>query len=627
MTKIFNCLYFYLLILLSTPSLASKPVDYIYIDANEGSASGGHVAIRFDNDVYHYQYVSPGLIKLDKQKVNDFEFKYRFLENRSLYLSQLAVPDQTYTHLRDHFDLRFQIQKQHYALVAELQREKMLFQFLSGQSVKNPELLQISGAGLFFSPQDFSDNSKLIPQLSDNENLQGMRKKIQIRLGEGYIKRRLQELTQKIQQMQLTGWEKQSAQLQIKEFSALPYTFTQRYLDAAVAWLALNVIQQNRPLRNDVYKTSNRDEFVLSSAQISAMERLSGKLQENTLSLLQSTRPDWGKALLINLGRLAVLDKSIQQRRLLVLDRINKNSFMEESYRPRKKEELDSLFKDALKGINQAKNKLVKQGNEVSYSHLEWQGNRLLELEKARQQPNDIHLSGIKRIPDTPLALPKTIKPRLSNKQIKVGLQGLQHFSEAYQVELDKLYRYDLVRRNCVTELLATIAQATSQQPSGKMITSPHFIPFMSYQVVQNQFPIIEQRVLASYRLQQMQKLYAEKNKAGVFLRESNAFSSSLYKINLADSFFVFFTDETLLLRPLYGAVNTVAGLSQSIFGLFSLPFDSGQRLKLGVRGLLMSLPELVFFNMRKGSFKYLPYSKMLGADETIVRKEDGRKS
>jgi hypothetical protein len=452
-----------------------------------------------------------------------------------------------------------------------------------------------------------------------------MRKKIQTRLGEDYIKSRLQELTQNIQQMQLMRWEKQSAQLQVKEFSAVPYTFTQRYLDIVTAWLALNVIQQNRSLRSDVYKTSTRDEFVLSSAHISAMERLSGKLQENTLSLLQSTRPDWGRALLINLGRLAVLERSIQQGRLVVLDRIDKNRSMEESYRPRKKEELASLFKEALKGIKQAKNKLVKQEGEVSYSQLEWQGNRLLELEKANQQSDNISLSGIKRIPDTPLALPKTIKPRLSNKQLKEGLQGLQYFSEAYQVELDKLYRYDLVRRNCVTELLATIEQAVSQKTSGKMITSTHFIPFMSYRAVQNQYPIIEQRVLPSYRLQQMQKLYAKENKAGVFFRESNAFSSSLYKTNLADSFFVFFTDETLLLRPLYGAVNTIAGLGQSVFGLLSLLFDSGQQLKLGARGLLMSVPELVFFNMRKGSFKYLPYSKMLATDETIVRKRGER--
>jgi hypothetical protein len=33
-----------------------------------------------------------------------------------------------------------------------------------------------------------------------------------------------------------------------------------------------------------------------------------------------------------------------------------------------------------------------------------------------------------------------------------------------------------------------------------------------------------------------------------------------------------------------------------------------------------MSLPELAFFNMRKGSFKYVSYREMLAADETIFR-------
>jgi hypothetical protein len=74
-------------------------------------------------------------------------------------------------------------------------------------------------------------------------------------------------------------------------------------------------------------------------------------------------------------------------------------------------------------------------------------------------------------------------------------------------------------------------------------------------------------------------------------------------------------------LSPLYGAVNTLAGLSQSVLGLFTLPFDAGKRLHSGATGLIMSLPELAFFNMRKGSFKYVSYREMLAADETIIRK------
>ena len=148
-----------------------------------------------------------------------------------------------------------------------------------------------------------------------------------------------------------------------------------------------------------------------------------------------------------------------------------------------------------------------------------------------------------------------------------------------------------------------------------------NFIPFLSHHEVNNQYQISEQRTLPSYRLQKLQNFYSQDNKLTTFLRESNTLSSSLYKANSTDSFFVFFTDEQLLLRPFFGIVNTLAGLSQSVYGLFSLPFDSGHHLQSGISGLIMSLPELVFINIRKGSFNHLPYSTILTADETITQK------
>jgi hypothetical protein len=55
----------------------------------------------------------------------------------------------------------------------------------------------------------------------------------------------------------------------------------------------------------------------------------------------------------------------------------------------------------------------------------------------------------------------------------------------------------------------------------------------------------------------------------------------------------------------LFGAVNVLAASSQSVYGLLSSPFDEGREIKIGLRGVLASLPELVFFNIRKGSYPY----------------------
>ena len=134
----------------------------------------------------------------------------------------------------------------------------------------------------------------------------------------------------------------------------------------------------------------------------------------------------------------------------------------------------------------------------------------------------------------------------------------------------------------------------------------------MSFQSVQDHYNVTKIEVLTSYRDQQLKKLYARDNGLINVLRESNTFTSTLYTYNTDDSFFVFFTDDSLLLRPVFGLFNTAAGIGQSVFGLLSWPYDTGENLKSGTTGILMSLPELLFFNIRKGSYKYLSYTQFV---------------
>jgi hypothetical protein len=91
-----------------------------------------------------------------------------------------------------------------------------------------------------------------------------------------------------------------------------------------------------------------------------------------------------------------------------------------------------------------------------------------------------------------------------------------------------------------------------------------------------------------------------------VFLRESNTLTSTVYRPRSADSKFLFFTDDTLLLRPLFGIFNLLAGLGESLAGIATLPAAGPERLLAGTRGMLFSLPELVFVNIRKGSMAYV---------------------
>ena len=99
--------------------------------------------------------------------------------------------------------------------------------------------------------------------------------------------------------------------------------------------------------------------------------------------------------------------------------------------------------------------------------------------------------------------------------------------------------------------------------------------------------------------------MYAKEANALVYVREANIFSSSLYQHNPDDAWFVFFTDDATFLRPFFGAINTLSAASQSLVGLLSWPIDEGRNLKTGARGMVASMPELAFFNIRKGSYPY----------------------
>ena len=79
--------------------------------------------------------------------------------------------------------------------------------------------------------------------------------------------------------------------------------------------------------------------------------------------------------------------------------------------------------------------------------------------------------------------------------------------------------------------------------------------------------------------------------------------TSTLYRKAPDDSAFLFFTDNAPVARPVFGALNAITGLGVAAAGLATLPLDRGELLTSGLKGAFFSLPELAFFNIRKGSF------------------------
>jgi hypothetical protein len=197
--------------------------------------------------------------------------------------------------------------------------------------------------------------------------------------------------------------------------------------------------------------------------------------------------------------------------------------------------------------------------------------------------------------------------------------------------QIARLYRYDLVARNCVTEVFDTIdgalgAQRATAEDAARARLGGHvdgrgelnFIPRLSLRSVDRTYRIGEHLTLPSYRKLRVAELEQSGERGAARIRESITLTSTVYRPSLEDGIFLFFTDGPVLPRPLLGGLNLLAASGAAAVGIAALPFDHGAILGAALRGALFSLPELAFVNIRKGSIGALPRGALplgLGGD------------
>ena len=640
--RLFLLISLLLIALSSSPVFAINLFNYIYVESNEGDSSGGHAALQFDNDIFHYQYTDPGIIRLQKQQTDHFEFDYRFAANRSLHTSQIDVTEETYTLLRDYFNFQYQTQQQQFSLLDDLEKDRgLLKSFLPIKSSQAGTTLRLKGAGLFYKETDFS-SSQISKQIVQTGNLSAttiaLHEKIIKTYGKDFLAQRTAKIISQIKSLQPTQWQKPIANISLQNHSLFVYSFANRYMDLTTAMLAIQMIEQGLPLVTDAYVEPSAQLFKLSAPEIAALQAYRKKLIKSLIKLVNSNRPDWGVAVLINTARLITIDESIKRGKLIFVNSFdNQTEVTDEIGLDKYTGQLQKHLNDTKIRLLNSKSLLIQKKliTEMNYSQLEMWANRYIELNKAATSKQAIRLYSASRVPRKSIALPLLVIPELPIATIKQSLQQLGIYQKHYLAALKQLYAYNLVTRNCVTELFTSMDKALSRQAGANDMSALNgnskqhlggyvdtsllnFIPVTSHYAVRNNYNITKQILLPSFRLMKLSELYSKENDLLVYLRENNTLSSTLYTHNADDSFFIFFTDNELLLRPLFGAINTLAGLGQSMLGLFTWPFDSGKMLSSGSSGVLMSLPELLFINMRKGSFKYLPYSHLSSAEVNL---------
>jgi hypothetical protein len=597
-----------LLALLWFSSADAKTLHYLYIEANEGTASGGHVALQLEDTVFHYQY-SDGLIRLAKDDGADFDFDYRYLQNRNLRVADIEVSDDSFAVLQDYFNRQFWDQDRQFKHFQALENDIHLLTWLLSLKTASPTLprpaLQLPAAGLFFAASDFDDtqaeSGPCQTQAAADSVMGVLRRRVEQKHGADYLAQRLASQTQSILDMVPSSSDN------VADFN---YTFSQRYLDMLNGLLAMRALRESRPLSASACHALTEDGR-LDAGQVAALRHYQQQLLQSAQNLFASKRPDWGQALFVALARLVAVEQSLASGQWFFLDDFAPEATVIATARyANQAAAMQQHFLAAQNRWRQQRQALTAAQtlDDLGYADLELAANRYHEWQAS--QSHTLRFQGQQALPLKPLALPNWVLPQLSALQLQQSLAALQSRLPDIREHLHRHYDYDLFSRNCVTELFRHIDLAlgakTEPRLSSRLNPAWQIIPFTAFADLRQQYPDSQTRLLPSLRRQQLAKQYAEEFAPWVFARESNVLTAELYRYNPDDAAFLFFTDDSLLPRPLFGAFNLLTGLGQSLWGLAQLPVDAGAALHNGTRGILMSLPELVFVNIRKGSYKFV---------------------
>ncbi len=634
-------------VFLLSSTAESASFNYLYIEASEGNSSGGHTAIQFDDDIYHYQHLDSGLIRLFRREKTEFHFLYRYLQNRPMHLSRIDVTDDTFLRLKDQFKWQFLSQERQFKLLDDLHKDRIFIRYLirlltAGHAAVDADaasVMRLRGVGLFYPepglPPQFKDIESANQQ---SRSIQNLRQKVEQRYGSDFLLHRRKQLESQIKALSPRYWPATDSNVAGEKFPSSIYSFADSYSDYLTALYAINALIDAPPLQTDAFFQMNQETFGISKAERQGLLDLRNHLEASLVKSINSGRPDWGYAVLVNMARYIAVDVSLQSGFWVFIDDFAENS---EWVRPAQYlehgDQIRILISDARAVLERSLQTAAtgERLSETDYSRIEMAANRYAELLKSEQH-RDFRFNGEKALPSKSIGFPLGPVPDLTTEQLSTALSAVDNIESSLLEKLNQEHRYDLIGRNCVTELFRTINQALltpyrsgdqrtdpsdlvikeSEKRLGGYVDGPYnFIPFVSYQSVLDHYHVTKRTDLNSYREQELARLKTRKNPMLTALRESNIVSSRLYRYNPDDALFLFFTDDNVLLRPVMGLVNTAAGIGQGVYGFFSWPLDSGKNLKSGATGILMSLPELFFFNMRKGSYKYLSYNQLTHAD------------
>lgn len=394
-------------------------------------------------------------------------------------------------------------------------------------------------------------------------------------------------------------------------------SFSDRRNDLVASLAALDVLGDATPLADGSCRAPIEDAFVLEPEDADALRRYARKLEGQLVELSAAERADWGRTLLIGTARLIAMRESLESGRFVFLDTFPQTPGelgyavldRPDALSPSMIDENAKQFEESRAYFRNA-----EDPGELAWERLEERGNRYLEILQARDKRVPLRVARGHLVPvrAAPYVDTDTTTIEIEQEQLRHARERLRSYSKA----LKELHGYNLVARNCSTAIFETLNDVFDDSPAlstvelGGYIDSRNslaFVPFISARQVEDRYRVVRRETYSSYRLRRLLEMHRREAPAWVVLRESNTVTSRAYRRGSRDSFFVFFTDDTMLMRPLFGAINLTAAAGQTAVGLVTAPVDRSATLLRGLRGAFVSLPELAFSNIRKGSYDWVP--------------------
>lgn len=406
-----------------------------------------------------------------------------------------------------------------------------------------------------------------------------------------------------------------------------------RAVDAAALLMALSVLEDGASLRGEAVVELAADDFALDAPVRGALARVAEQIEDDLVDSMASRRPDVGIVLLVGMARLLALGATLEGDRLVVLDVFPPDAVVLSVDEIRARGgRLEPLAEDLRDELPRLREVLVRKAvlREADYAALEALVNRHAEIERSRAEGMPLRVAPGRLVPSRVAPYPLNPLTNASHEALDARVHELESRERALRERLDRAHHYNLLGHNCVSELFAQIERAVlpprtvggdpaeveraSIDSLGGYIEPGRgldFIPFRAADRVRVTYRVADQVRLPSHR-RRARTAMEDHGTLEARLRESNVITSTVYAPNLEDSAFLFFTDDAIAARPLLGAANLMYALGAAVVGLPQVPLDGGRALASGLRGAFWSLPELAFWNVRKGSYFYAPRAASL---------------